>query len=80
VASDGKPLLIRKALAYAAGLDALTPVILDDELLVVGKSRCQRGAVPYLQYSAKFFRHFLSNVRDASEPDIYGHSGHSLGS
>lgn len=68
---DGEALLLRRAYAYKDALEALTPVIGEDELLVVGKSRFERGAVPYLQYSAKFFHHFLKNLPESESAEIY---------
>jgi formate C-acetyltransferase/4-hydroxyphenylacetate decarboxylase large subunit len=56
---DGQPFLIRKAKAIKHALEHLTPVINDNELLVMQKTRYLRGAVPYTSYSQKFFKHLV---------------------
>ncbi|MBF0499728.1 MAG: indoleacetate decarboxylase [Candidatus Riflebacteria bacterium] len=56
---DGQPFLIRKAKALKHALSKMTPVINEHELLVTQKTRYTRGAVPYTNYSQKFFKHLF---------------------
>lgn len=70
--NDGQPFLIRKARALKYALQNLTPVINDDELLVMQKTRYLRGAIPYTSYSQKFFKHLIegSDKESGDECDI----------
>ena len=57
--SDGQPFLIRRANALKHLLENITPVINDHELLVMQKTKFLRGAIPYTNYSQKFFKHLF---------------------
>lgn len=61
---DGNPLYIRRGLSYKYMLEHLTPVIKEDELITVSKTRYSRGATMYPQFSTKFMINFLDKAED----------------
>lgn len=61
----GEPLYIRRGLAYKYMLEHLTPVIKEDEVVVMSKTRYSRGATMYPQFSTAFFNNFLNMAEDA---------------
>lgn len=69
-ASEGEPLLIRRARAYKYAIENITPVILKDELITMQKTRYMRGAPVYLQYSQKFYPHMIKNATGVDD-NIY---------
>lgn len=61
---DGEPLYIRRGLAYKYMLEHLTPVIKEDEVIVLSKTRYSRGATMYPQFSTEFMINFLNKAAD----------------
>lgn len=61
---DGEPLYIRRGLAYKYMLEHLTPVIKEDEVIVMSKTRYTRGATMYPQFSTAFMINFLNMAED----------------
>lgn len=67
---DGEPLYIRRALAYKYMLEHMTPVIQEDEVIVMSKTRYTRGATMYPQFSTAFMINFLDKAED-EEAKLY---------
>lgn len=68
---DGQPFIIRKARALKHALERLTPMINENELLVMQKTRYVRGAIPYTSYSQKFFKHlFEGSDKEAGDENM----------
>jgi formate C-acetyltransferase/4-hydroxyphenylacetate decarboxylase large subunit len=61
---DGDPLYIRRGKAYRYMLEHMTPVIKDDEVIVMSKTRYSRGATMYPQFSTEFMINFLNKAED----------------
>lgn len=61
---DGEPLYIRRGMAYKFMLEHMTPVIKDDEVIVLSKTRYSRGATMYPQFSTAFMLNFLNMAED----------------
>lgn len=61
---DGEPLYMRRGLSYRYMLEHQTPVIRDDELIVMSKTRYSRGATVYPQFSTDFMLKFLDMAED----------------
>ena len=61
---DGEPLYIRRGLSYKYMLEHMTPVIKDDEVIVLSKTRYSRGATMYPQFSTAFMINFLNMAED----------------
>jgi formate C-acetyltransferase/4-hydroxyphenylacetate decarboxylase large subunit len=73
---DGQPFLIRKARALKHALTCITPVINEDELLVMQKTRFMRGAIPYTSYSQKFFQHLIEGSdKEQGDESTLGQGG-----
>lgn len=60
----GMPLYIRRGLAYKYTVENMTPVIQEDEFIVMSKTRYNRGATMYPQYSTAYMFNFLDMAED----------------
>lgn len=67
---EGEPLLIRRGRAYKYAIENITPVIHQDELITMQKTRYMRGAAVYLQYSQKFYSHMIEKAEHQGD-DVY---------
>lgn len=64
---EGKPLYVRRGLAYKYMLEHLTPVIREDELITMSKTRYDRGATQVPQFATDFMISFLTQAEDQKE-------------
>lgn len=60
----------RRAECHAWALERLTPVIHPGELVVGGKTRFVRGAVPYANYAAEYLHRELRNEQQAAQDAV----------
>ena len=67
---EGDPLYIRRGLAYKYMLEHMTPVIKEDEVIVMSKTRYSRGATMYPQFATEFMMKFLDMAED-EEAKLY---------
>ena len=72
----GEPLYIRRAQAYKYMLENMTPVIQEDEVIVMSKTRYCRGATFYPQFSTAFMIKFLDMAED-EEAKLFSVEGKS---
>ena len=64
---EGKPLYVRRGLSYKYMLEHLTPVIREDELITMSKTRYDRGATQVPQFATDFMISFLTQAEDQKE-------------
>ena len=64
---EGKPLYVRRGLSFKYMLEHLTPVIREDELITMSKTRYDRGATQVPQFATDFMISFLTQAEDQKE-------------
>ncbi len=72
--NDGKPLYIRRALAYKYMLDNMDAIVKYDDVIVGSQTRFSRGATMYPQFSTAFMINFL-NMAEDEEAELFSVAG-----
>ena len=64
---EGEPLYIRRGKSFKYMMENLQPVIREDEIITMSKTRYDRGATQVPQFAAKFMISFLTQAEDQKE-------------